>query len=82
MRDLQKDPLAKLLIVDDEPSIRNSMSQVLVEIGYSVRSAQDAFTALVELRKQTPDIILSDLNMPGKVVHHFQEVSRSAQRFG
>jgi CheY-like chemotaxis protein len=64
MRDLKQDPLAKLLIVDDEPSVRNSMSQVLVEIGYSVRSAEDGFSALVEIRKEIPDIILSDLNMP------------------
>jgi len=63
MRDLQQAPLAKLLIVDDEPSIRTSMSMVLTEIGYSVRSAQDGFSALVEIRKEIPDIILSDLNM-------------------
>ena len=65
MRDVQQDPLAKLLIVDDEPSIRTSMAQVLTEIGYFVRSAQDGFSALVEIRKDIPDIILSDLNMPG-----------------
>jgi CheY-like chemotaxis protein len=53
------------------------MSQVLVEIGYSVRSAEDGFSALAEIRKEIPDIILSDLNMPGmsgfellSVVHH------------
>lgn len=76
MRDVQKDPLAKLLIVDDEPSIRNSMSQVLVEIGYSVRSAADGFTALVQLRKQIPDIIVSDLNMPGMSGFEFLSVVR------
>jgi DNA-binding NtrC family response regulator len=36
---VRQDPLATLLIVDDEPSIRNSMAQVLTEIGYLVRSA-------------------------------------------
>ena len=56
---------AKLLIVDDEPSIRSSMSHVLAEIGYGVRSAEDGFSALGELRKEIPDILLSDLNMPG-----------------
>jgi CheY-like chemotaxis protein len=65
MRDVRQNPLAKLLIVDDEPSIRTSMAQVLTEIGYSVRSAQDGFSALVEIRKGIPDILLSDLNMPG-----------------
>jgi CheY-like chemotaxis protein len=65
MRDIQQDPLARLLVVDDEPSIRTSMSQVLTEIGYSVRSAQDGFSALAEIQKEIPEIILSDLNMPG-----------------
>jgi CheY-like chemotaxis protein len=65
MRDLQQDHLAKLLIVDDEPSIRTSMSMLLSEIGYSVRSAQDGFSALAEIKKGIPDFLLSDLNMPG-----------------
>jgi len=53
-----------LLIVDDEESIRTSLSQVLAEIGYRVRSADDGFSALREIRQQMPDILLSDLNMP------------------
>jgi CheY-like chemotaxis protein len=56
---------SKLLIVDDEPSIRSSMSHVLAEIGYGVRCAEDGFSALGELRKEIPDILLSDLHMPG-----------------
>ncbi|MDR3752146.1 MAG: response regulator [Terracidiphilus sp.] len=59
------DTTARLLIVDDEPSIRTSMSHVLTEIGYGVRTANDGFAALRELRQEVPDIVLSDLNMPG-----------------
>jgi CheY-like chemotaxis protein len=59
------DTSARLLIVDDEPLIRMSMSQVLTEIGYPVRSAADGFSALLEIRQEGPDILLSDLNMPG-----------------
>ncbi|MGA3334162.1 MAG: response regulator [Terracidiphilus sp.] len=55
----------RLLIVDDEPSFRESLTFVLTEIGYSVRAAEDGFSALLEIRKEIPDIILSDLNMPG-----------------
>lgn len=54
-----------LLIVDDEPSIRTSMSHVLIEIGYRVRTASDGFSALQEIRQEIPDIVLTDLNMPG-----------------
>jgi CheY-like chemotaxis protein len=53
-----------LLIVDDSPLIRTTLSHLLAEIGYSVRSAQDGFSALRELREKIPDILLSDLNMP------------------
>jgi CheY-like chemotaxis protein len=56
---------ARLLIVDDEPAIRTSMSLVLAEIGYRVRSAADGHSALLEIEQEVPDILLSDLNMPG-----------------
>ena len=54
-----------VLVVDDKDSIRTSMSLVLGELGYSVRSAQDGHSALREIRRQNPDILLSDLAMPG-----------------
>ena len=56
---------AKLLIVDDERSIRLSLSCVLGEIGYRVRAAEDGFSALIQIAMDPPDILLSDLNMPG-----------------
>jgi CheY-like chemotaxis protein len=55
----------KLLIVDDEPSIRMSLSQILNASGNSVRSAVDGFSALTEIRQEAPEILLSDLYMPG-----------------
>jgi len=67
MRGIQQDPLARLLVVDDEPSIRTSMSQVLAEIGYSVRSAQDGYSALVEIWKEITEIILSESQPAGEV---------------
>ena len=58
------DTKLKLLIVDDESSIRTSLSCLLTEIGYRVRTAGDGFSALAEIRAEIPDILLSDLNMP------------------
>jgi CheY-like chemotaxis protein len=55
---------ANLLIVDDEPSVLMSLSLVLAEIGYRVRSAADGFSALLQIRQEAPDILISDLNMP------------------
>jgi CheY-like chemotaxis protein len=54
-----------LLIVDDEPVTRELLSQVLARRGHEVSSAQDGFTALQQIRAEPPDILLSDLNMPG-----------------
>jgi|HubBroStandDraft_1064217.scaffolds.fasta_scaffold93417_2 CheY-like chemotaxis protein len=71
--------IASLLIVDDKQSIRTSMALALTEIGYSVRSAQDGFSALRELREEIPDILLSDLNMPGMCGYELMRVVR--QRF-
>lgn len=55
----------KLLIVDDERMNRALMSDVLIDAGFLVRSVEDGFSALVEIRKEIPNILLSDLNMPG-----------------
>ena len=55
----------RLLIVDDEPYIRSSISEILTEVGYRVRTAPDGRAALAEIRHEAPEILLSDLNMPG-----------------
>ncbi len=55
----------KLLLVDDEPSLRRVLAAVLTELGHEVRTAEDGFTALKQMHDWTPDILLSDLNMPG-----------------
>jgi CheY-like chemotaxis protein len=54
-----------ILLVDDDSAIRLSMTAVLSDAGYSVRSAADGFSALAELQHFQPDLVLSDLNMPG-----------------
>ncbi len=59
------DAKARLLIVDDAPSIRMVLSQILAKNGYTTRSAEDGFTALAEIRREAPDFLISDLNMPG-----------------
>jgi CheY-like chemotaxis protein len=56
---------ARLLIVDDEPVITTALSHVFRGLGHSVRTAEDGFSALQEIRTEVPDILLSDLNMPG-----------------
>lgn len=68
-----------LLIVDDEESIRTSLSLVFTKLGHGVRSAGDGFAALIEIRHETPDVLLSDLNMPG--MSGFELLSVVRRRF-
>ena len=58
-------PNARLLLVDDDPSLLRLMTLRLEGEGYQVTSADCAETALVLLAKQPVDVVLSDLRMPG-----------------
>ncbi len=55
----------KLLIVDDEPQIRSLLEQIFTQRGHSVKTAEDGFSALRTIREWVPDVLVSDLNMPG-----------------
>jgi CheY-like chemotaxis protein len=68
-----------LLIVDDEPTVRRTLSNVLAEVGYSVRSAEDGLCALREIRDEVPELLLSDLNMPN--MSGFELLSVIRRRF-
>jgi putative two-component system response regulator len=61
----------RILVVDDQPSIAGLMSQLLTMRGYDVITASDAEQAEAEIRKQLPDLILSDVMMPGKSGYEF-----------
>ena len=54
----------RILLVDNEPMLRDTWTMVLSELGYDVATATDAFDALAQLRSAIPDLIISDLNMP------------------
>ncbi len=67
---------ANLLIVDDDSALRSCLSAVFGTFGHGVRTAADGFSALEELRQEIPDIIVSDLNMPGMSGFEFLSVVR------
>ena len=58
-------PDAEILVVDDDPSIRNLLEQQLTERGYRVRLATNGMEAMTELRRAAPDLVLLDVMMPG-----------------
>ena len=61
---MNESPKGRILIVDDEPSVRESMAMLLTDVGYEVSTAIDGFDALLRLKTFIPDVIISDLNMP------------------
>src|SRR5215813_11700379 len=61
----------RILVVDDQPSIAGLMSQLLSIRGYNVVTASNAEQAEAEVRRQPPDLILSDVMMPGKSGYDF-----------
>ena len=57
------DSRGSLLIVDDDESIRVSLSLIFSALGYRVRSVDEGFSALVEIQNEIPDVLLVDINM-------------------
>ncbi len=51
-------PTYKILIVDDNPGMREVCSSVLTAAGHSVSVAEDGFAALIRLAEEVPDLIV------------------------
>jgi CheY-like chemotaxis protein/DNA-directed RNA polymerase subunit RPC12/RpoP len=66
----------RVLVVDDEPVILETTSAILESEGFSVRVATDGFSALIALRDAGPDLIISDLRMPGMSGFEFLSIVR------
>ncbi|HET8932709.1 MAG TPA: sigma-54 dependent transcriptional regulator [Polyangiales bacterium] len=71
-QDDAKKPLAgkpsargRILVVDDETNARNALAELLRDEGYTVDTAPDGFKALPKLEELEPDLLLTDLKMPG-----------------
>jgi DNA-binding NtrC family response regulator len=77
-----KEEEIKILIVDDEEIVRESLSEWFKEDGYQVDSAQDATDALKKLNKSRYDIYFLDIKMPGmdgmELHHRIREMDKDA----
>ncbi len=58
-------PRGRVLIVDDEANARTALSEILRDEGFSTETAADGFKALGKLLEFAPEVILTDLKMPG-----------------
>lgn len=55
----------RLLVVDDEPNLLRAVGACLKAAGYEVSTARSAREALVQLAEAIPDLLVSDIRMPG-----------------
>ena len=69
---------ARILIVDDEESIRRSLEKIFVYEGYEVSLASNGQHALGFIQNQTPDVVFLDIKMPGmdgmEVLHQLNQL--------
>jgi CheY-like chemotaxis protein len=69
----------RILVVDDESSIRETTRSILESQGYEVLTAADGLDGILALSKSLPDVIITDLHMPRMSGFEFLTIVR--QRF-
>lgn len=57
--------MARVLLVDDDASLREVLSFAIEELGHEVSAHAGGESALAEIEIQTPDVVVTDLKMPG-----------------
>ena len=57
---------AHILVVDDDPDLLKLLSMRLSNAGYRVTAAESAEEALVKIAMERPQLVLSDVQLPGK----------------
>lgn len=62
---MSADPHCSILLIDDDPLVRRSIAVYLEDNGYQVRQADNGWQALELFDQQQPDLVLTDLMMPG-----------------
>ena len=70
-----------ILVVDDEPGLRDAIRQTLERTGYRVLTASDGEEALAVLHLQSVDLILADVAMPGMNGYQLYERVRESPQW-
>src|SRR6185295_13823963 len=71
-------PRGRILVVDDEANARAALSEILSDEGYETETAANGFKALAKMEEFLPDVVLTDLKMPGLDGIAFMEKAKSA----
>jgi two-component system, response regulator FlrC len=64
---------ASILVVVDDPEMSSAVCEVLRQAGYLSRSAQSGSEALAIVRREPPDLVISDLRMAEMSGHQLQQ---------
>jgi len=67
---------ARILVVEDDDAMRETLAEVMVDEGHEVRAAAHGADALDALATWTPDLIVLDLMMPIMDAYEFRELQR------
>ncbi len=59
-------PLADIIIVEDNPAIREALAEYLLDEGFAVRTANDGATLDLLLQARSADALILDLNLPNE----------------
>lgn len=59
-------PIHSVLVVDDSPTDRQYLSDILAKNGYKVSTAESAEEAIAKVKQLKPDLVLMDVVMPGQ----------------
>ena len=56
--------MASILVIDDEPDVRDSISQVLTRVGFEVMTADNGLTGVEDFFRRPADVVIVDVIMP------------------
>ena len=58
--------MSMIYVIDDDDQLRTSFHKLLTEEGYDVAEASSGEKGLIMVREKVPDLVILDVNMPGK----------------
>ena len=81
MKNPDTDPTPRVLVVDDEPDLRNLYELSLVREGYQILSAGTLAEARALMAGQSFDVLITDMNLPdGQGLELLHDIARAAAR--
>ena len=75
-------PAKRIMVVDDDPSIRFLLRLIFEGAGYRVTEAQNGIAALIRIKGELPDLLVTDMMMPrmdgGALIEHLRSEASTA----